>query len=287
MIRSLALLLVASLLTGAAPRVRGGNTDGTGVSNGRVRSVPPTSLAAGAVTPALPTGPIIALRASDLSGSNGDLITSWTNGGTIAAFTQADGVKKPLLKKNASEQAVSFDGVFDLVTSASSAAATGFMHSTGVFDLVVVLRRTAPTTGFERRILGNCEGQQGLALLFSTTEGKYWIIMGNGSGLITNLVTTTASAPMGEPVKLLVRGDGTQVRVSADFSTFEDQAFGAALGTGDAFYDFSVGGSNPSQTTPRTLAADVYMVLLYDRNLSAGELTAVQANIVAEVGSGI
>lgn len=239
--------------------------------------------------PALPAGAIISLQASEISGANMADVSSWDNGGTIADFTQASAIAYPKLLVNSDERAVNFDGVFDLLTSTGSAAATGFVMSTGVFDLILCLRRTNTTVGQERRICGNCEGQAGLFVGFNTdanTDGTFWVILGNGSGLINNY-RTTARAPLGEPYKILIRGDGTQLRVSEDFSTFEDQAFGAALGAGSAFYDFSVGGANPSQTTPRTLEADVFDVFLYDRNLNAAELAAVQANLVAQVGTGI
>lgn len=256
------------------------------ISRNRYRMSPPSGATADAGTPTLPSGAIINLSAASISGVNGALIDTWEDTGTVADFTQATAMAQPQLLTNASEKALSFDGVFDLVTSAGSKVQTGFIHSTGVFDLIVVLRRTNVNNGTERRILGNCEGQEGISVLFNdgADEGKFWVILGNGSGLITNFTPTTVSAPLGQPIKLLVRGTGTSTRVSTDFSTFETQAFLAALGTGDAFYDFSVGGSNPSQTTPKTLAADVYMVLLYNRNLTTNELADVTAVITSQVG---
>lgn len=239
--------------------------------------------------PALPSGPIIALEAADVAGANMADVTTWDNTGTIADFTQAAAISYPKLLVNSAERAVNFDGVFDLLTSAGSAAATGFVMSTGVFDLILCLRRTNTTVGQERRICGNCEGQAGLFVAFNTdanTDGTFWIILSNGVGLLTNY-RSTARAPLGEPYKVLIRGDGTQLRISTNFSTFEDTAFAAALGSGDAFYDWSLGGANPSQTTPKTLEADVYAHYLYNRNLSVSELAAVQARLTAQVGAGI
>lgn len=279
------LLLVA---LSAAPRIRGGNSDPLGV-NGRVRSTQPTSLAAGSPPPTIPTGAIIALHSHQITGINGDKLTTWTNNGTIANFTQATDAAKPLLLKNSNENAVHFDGEFDIMTSTGSAATTGFVMSTGVFDLILSLRRTNSTQGQERRVVGNCEGQAGLFVGLNTeanTEGTFWIILGNGSGLLINY-RTTAFAPLGAPMKILIRGDGSQLRISTNFSTFEDVAFGAGLGAGSAFYDFSVGGANPSQTTPKTFEGDMYEVLLYDRNLSAGELTQVQSYLTYYVATGI
>lgn len=239
--------------------------------------------------PPIPSGAIIALQSGDVSGSNGDTIATWTNNGTIANFTQSAADKKPKLLVNSAERAVNFDGVFDILTSTGSAAATGFVQSTGVFDLILCFRRTSTSMGSERRICGNCEGQAGIAVLLNTslnTEGTLWVILSNGGGLLTNW-RTGVLAPLGEPFKVLIRGDGTKTQISTNFTSFTDNAWGAGLGAGSAFYDFSVGGSNPSQSTPLTFDGDFYDVLLYDRNLSAGELTEVQTYLTAQVGSGI
>lgn len=241
--------------------------------------------AAADVVPPIPSGAIIALTAADISGNNMDAVASWNNTGTIADFEQGVTYAIPKLLKNSAEQAVNFDGVFDLLTSPGSAADTGFVMSTGVFDLVLCLRRNNCITVDSRRVCGNAEGQAGIAVLFNG-DNDVWVLLGNGSGLINNF-TTTITPALGQPMKLLIRGDGTQLRVSTDFSTFEDQAFGAAFGTGSAFYDWSIGGSNPSQTTPKTMEADIFSHYLYDRNLSVAELAAIQANLVAQVGTGI
>ncbi len=240
---------------------------------------------AGISPPTIPTGSVVALHSHRVTGSNGDKISTWANSGTIADFVQATDAYKPMLLKNVNENAISFDGIFDVMTSPGSATETGFVMSTGVFDLVLALRRTNNLTAQERRICGNCEGQAGISVLLNG-DGNLWVILGNGSGLISNFVTTV-NVPLGEPTKILVRGDGTQIRVSTDFSTFEDQAFAAALGSGDAFYDFTVGGSNPSQTTPRTFEGDMYEVILYDRNLSGAELTQMSSYLDRYVADGI
>lgn len=265
--------------------------------DGPVFSCPTASGAAAApALPPLPAGPIVALLANNIDGSNnatladGALIPTWKNLGspTVADFVQATEDKKPSMRKAGGEQAATFDGVFDLMTSPGSKSALSFIHNTGVFDVILVVRRTNNSITNERRLFGGSEGQAGLAVLLLTAasnEGAIWVILGNGAGLLNNFQTTIIT-PLGTPYKVLVRGDGTQVRVSHDFTTFQSQSFAAGLGSGDSFYDYSIGGCNPSQTTPLTFAGEVFNVLVYNRNLSPAELSQVTAFFDAQIGPG-
>jgi len=290
-------LLLLALLASATASTRGERIDARCRSDRRISA---TGLCGESATtpelPPLPTGPIVALLANNIDGSNnttlanGALIPTWKNLGsaTVADFVQATDDQKPSMRKAGEEQASTFDGVFDLMTSPGSKTSLNFIHKTGVFDVILVVRRTNNSVSNERRLFGGCEGQAGLAVLLltpSATEGAIWIILGGGAGLITNFQTTIVT-PLGTPYKVLVRGDGTQTRVSHDFSTFQSQAFAAALGTTDSFYDYSIGAANPSQTTPLTFAGEIFDVLVYDRNLSPAELTQVTTFLDAQIGPG-
>jgi len=241
-----------------------------------------------------PTGALVLLTSDNVDGSDnstlamaGD-VTAWVNEGdaAVADFEVQSVRARPYMKKSRYEKAVAFDGQFSLLRSVGSKTPLGFIHSTGVFDVVLCFRRRNTPSVLERRIFGGAEGQKGLAVLHND-DGKLWVILGNGSTNIANLVCTDTVLPLGRPYKVLIRGTGTQLKVSHDFTTFETQAFGAALGSGDSHYDYCVGACNPSQAPPNLAEGDFQCVAVYDRNLTTDELDDVASELTSLVGSGV
>jgi lysophospholipase L1-like esterase len=222
--------------------------------------------------------------ACDSSLSTGTALASWavSDAGTIVSPFTAAGAAQPRLTKATYE--VSFDGVQNLMTSSGSKSTTKYFHAVArKFDLLISYRVRNTTNTNQRRILGNAEGQKGIVVLL-TEAHKYKIIINNGTSDIVNYTTTTISAPqVGSTGNLLIRGDGTNLLLSTDLTTFpETVAFSNAGATGDAFYDFSLAGGSPTQTYDKVFEGDFRQVVAYDNvNLSAGELTTLRA-FVAE-----
>jgi lysophospholipase L1-like esterase len=179
------------------------------------------------------------------------------------------------------DKSVAFSGVYNqLVSVGSGGAPLRFIHQTGIFDAFVQLRRRNTTNGTERRVFGGSEGQAGLFLglnTYSNTEGTFWIVLGNGSTLMSNYRTTIA-APLGQVYTVLVRGDGTNLKVAtAPFTSFETAVFANAPGGADAGYDYAIGAISTADTVGvQFFEGDVLQTLVYPTNNSGAYLT--QAN---------
>jgi len=248
-----------------------------------------------------PGSPALFLNANNVDGLDNELlvhgadVSAWFAEGSalLADFTPvgADEPTKlranPYMKKSSTEQSVAFDGVFNQLTSIGSASLLNFIHTTGVFDLFLVHRRRAG--GNERRLFG-CSGgsaQKGLQVLQQAgavgTDGNLSVTIGNNAGLIVSF-DTTLQAELGVPTMVLIRGDGTRIRVTKNFYLWQSKTFTGSLATGDAFADYHLGSTGDAMTTPSLFEGDKFIVALYSTNFTLPNLVLWKAAAEAQLG---
>lgn len=248
-----------------------------------------------------PGTPALYLNADNVDGLDNELIahggdvSAWKTEGSagLADFTAvgADEPTKlranPYMKKSATEQSVAFDGVFNQLTSVGSAGLLNFIHTTGVFDLFLVHRRRAG--GNERRLFGcsGGSGQKGIQVLQQMgavgTDGNLQVVIGNNAGLLVT-ATSTLRADLGKPTLILIRGDGTRLRITKNFYYWQNTTFTGSLATGNANGDYCLGSIATSQATPNLFEGDHFIVCAYDTNLSLSNLVAWKAAAEAQLG---
>jgi hypothetical protein len=237
-----------------------------------------------------PTRAVIALDGENIDGENNALLAtgydaySWVNSGSFSTpFTRTTVPATPLMKKLPGASVVSFDGRDDQLSCVGSAAALAFIHTTGVFDIALVLRRMATRSTSAVRVFGT-EGK-GLGVYSTgyvantTIEGGYQFFLSNGSQSLSTLATQKIRAPIGEVSCLFLRGDGASLRATQDFWDWETQDFLAAVDTGSAAFDYAIGctGGNPGSADDFS-CMDVLDFRVWNRNLSKAETDLVQAN---------
>jgi hypothetical protein len=223
--------------------------------------------------------------------SNDQPITSWssapaTSVADFAAVAAAvtDGGQPHAVTSG--ENSVAFTGVYNQVVSPNSGHILNSVNSTGVFDLFLKVRRRNTTINGERRITGDSEGQAGLFVGLNAYnsggpagEGSLWVILGNGSSLLSNYRATT-SLPLGQVTSVLIRGDGSNLKIATPpFSSFaETSAFVASPGGTDAGYDWAVGAINPADVVGQQFfEGDDFEELLY----TGGNLNSTQLSTMA------
>jgi hypothetical protein len=226
---------------------------------------------------------------------HGDSVPSWkTQGdGSVADFTQSVPRWRPVLKKPTTAQgdvaAVSFDGVFNTLLSAGSSSALAFVHQTGVFSLVLALRRRGGTVSNPRRVFGNEIGK-GLILLHDDTDHTEngWFASLTTDGGTTTLHTDLVP-PLGAWSKVLIQGDGVNLSISTDFYSFLSTPITGLPGTGSAGADYSVGCANPTPaaTTAPPCDDDLGVVALYNRVLALDERLTIRADMTAQFGGSL
>lgn len=207
-----------------------------------------------------------------------------------------------MLKVCPQEQAVTFDGVFDVLSSGGSASAGyfDFVHNLFVFTIFALFRRRGGTRANTRSPLGNCQGQAGFNLGFdvppivdvdtSLGESNIKFLVGSGAGLVINY-SSAQTVKVGVPTKLMIGGDGANLYLSKDFYNFEKAAKTGALPGSpvSAFYDLSLGAANPTPATANEPAElDWFRLLVYNRSATSftiAERLSVKQEFDLQIGA--
>lgn len=167
------------------------------------------------------------LVADDISGSDGDVVTSWAlRAGTAAAFEQSTVANKPLLKKAAnginSRNVVRFDGSNDSLSAATGGASLASPW------YVALVAKFSSLTGFQHLI---CWGDD------TTDERRGILKWGSGAPFTTNAITwngkstVSAEADVGSTFVPTVNV-ACFVEVTYDGTTLNIYANGTLVGTG-------------------------------------------------------
>lgn len=238
-------------------------------------SFPPTS------------GLVLHLAAWEPNGSqgagllSGGPMASWKNRGSgVADATQATAANQPTWKAAANRwPAVSFDSISDRFTLPSSAATLKFIHETGVFDMFVCARASKNAYGV---IAGSAfnGGELGFLLERQANPEAYlqlYLFLG-ASGFRSHstygLGTPNRNFEAGVVNKMLFRstGIGAQIQSSSGFVSFTSGGGTLpALPVGNATNDTTVGSYGAAQF----YGGELLDFAIYNRNLSAGELTTM------------
>lgn len=209
--------------------------------------------------------------------TNLDPLATWSSLSAVTDFT--NGTVAGNARINTTEGSASFSGINDFVTSVGGAASFTFMHNTGIFDaLVTVRRRGTSLAGAPRRIFGNAASNKGITV--SNDEAGHFVVnLYNGSSDIAAFTTTTAVAPIGVPTSVLIRGDGTNIKVSTDFVTFADtKAFTGAGPAGGSATDMAVGASGTGETAGvHRYDGDIGQLVVWPAILNASQMLQAKA----------
>ncbi len=234
----------------------------------------------------VPGSPVCQLWGDDVDGlgtnnaslADGSHQALWKNLGSGADATRvaAQNYQPTLLKvANAGHDAIVFDqhnNFFDLPSSATS---LGFIHQTGIFDIVLVFR---PDFDGSVNLLAstNAGADKGFQVLLSVSNVLQLLVMAGSTILF---FTTTLTFTQGVWRILRIRGDGTHAFVSQD---------GGAEQTSSAFGSFAAGnmtrdaqlGQNPAGT-PSNMGALVAFLGIWSTPLSSGDWTTFLAALQA------
>lgn len=221
------------------------------------------------------------LDGDDLDGSgvgnagreSGDLLTSWVNKGAAAPSNAVQawaGLYCPKIARVAinGRSGVCFDANVSSLTLSGSASNLAYAHSTGVFDIYIVLqtRNVGPTYQY---VLGNTDTAsiKGFGLQLSPTGNELGAFLTNGTTSICYLNATSLKLTPGVNNVVRIRANGSLMAASINGGTEVTQAFSGGLGSGVGT-DWWVG-RNPAGTQP-TGAVFAYLAI-YPVELTAGQ----------------
>lgn len=208
---------------------------------------------------------------------SGSFMSTWKNRGSgVADAVQASSAHQPCWKAAENRwPAVQFDSVSDRFDLPGSASTLKFLHETAVFDIFIAVRGAVNKYGV---IFGGAfnGGDRGVLIERSHTEAgaplTFYLFMGaSGYRVLPAGNYFNASLEPGKANKVLFRaaGVGSQVQASNDLETFFSAGAAIpALPVGDATTDAQIGAYGSSHF----LGGEILDILIYNRNLTAGEL---------------
>lgn len=217
---------------------------------------------------------------------SGSYMATWKNRGSgVADAAQAASANQPQWKAHETDFAVQFDSVSDTFSIASSTSTLKFIHETATFDIFLALRGGCSKYSVP---IGNAYGTSDLGFFVerninvSPAPLTFWLMLGGGAYRIfqtATYFTPTPSFDLGVASKILFRcaGVGSRLSASVDFSTFVQTSGTGVSGTiptlptGDATNNTQLGALNGAHY----FGGDFLDVAIYNRNLSAGELTTM------------
>jgi hypothetical protein len=219
---------------------------------------------------------------------SGAYMSAWKNRGSgVADASQATRTHQPQWKAARNRwPAVQFDGVSDRLDIPSSDSTLKFIHETGVFDIFLTLRGGVNKYG---AVIGNSFNVGDLGFYVERVHNvagaplTFYLFLGPGTyrsiATSTYFVPTAPSFEPGRANKLLFRaaGVGSRLQASGDFSLFYSTTGGGAgavlptLSVGNATLVTQVGAAGSNYF----FGGEILDVAIYNRNLSAGELTTM------------
>jgi hypothetical protein len=239
----------------------------------------------GTWTPKSVPGLDLWLLADDLTGNDGDVVTTWTSReGSAYAFTQADNAKRPLLKKGANgingHNVVRFDGSNDLlvypagtISTASEGTVIAVMRYTAALQNNQMLLTSADQAATTRYL--RCQA------FYNTSLGRNIIASQNDNGTEDAVRGSTVLAE-NTPYIIVWKSDGTawSMRINGGDETLT--VLGTGANSGDWFGDTSardnfVIGAQKTTSEQFFLKGDIAELLMYDRGLSLAEIQQIEA----------
>lgn len=226
--------------------------------------------------------------------ANGSFVPNWKNSGQLAGQGDADSAQdgsgdawKPTFEADAlnGRDAVAFDGIADNRAIAGSQQLLSFMHRTGAFHLVVVLRSDA---ALFQAMLANTSTTATKGFLFvREVTGRVTFYLLRGVGGTNNCAFSPAAITLtvGEWCVLEVAGDGASVYMAKNFGAFSSTAYAnLPFSVGDANNRTTIGGSNDGAGIGSPFDGGLALIGLATRQLTTVERAAVQALVLARYG---
>lgn len=297
--RRLGLLVAALAATAALGGVGNGSIGGPGSAVGGGTVTSGSTGAGGSVAAACgdwPSGFAYVFDADDIDGNNtynsayvnGGLVTTWVNdGGGVTGNLSAPTIGssdtyKPYVSTSVlnGKTVVSFD-VNDIRGIASSTTGASFFHETGIFDVILVMRKDITTTFYPLASTGT-SAENGILVGANSTGTFSFLLLRGSSG--TNNLNFTSTFTMGANTWTTVefRGDGTTFRAAKNFGSYETASFtNKPFTAGAAANNLHVGHYPPGAGL---MDGAVAVLLIASSELSAGDRATVQAVIGCRYG---
>lgn len=206
----------------------------------------------------------------------GDLVAGWSPlGGTMYGSQGNAATYDPIRRAPAIRGLTSlgYDGIADYMPIVGSSSGLAFIHQTGNFELLVVFRKdTTLRCGLFSSLVSSTD--KGFDLEFSTT-GALNMILTKGGGVTNGFKTSGTLFSVGQWYAVLVRGDGTNMSLSTDFSTFaagDTVAFSnLPFGTGDATGNTILGSIGPVGSPTFPFDGQIEEVVCYSSAMSTAD----------------
>lgn len=225
------------------------------------------------------------LKADTLSGNDGDAVTTWTKSGGTSGVSPTQGTagNRPLLKKGVNGinnlAVVRFDGTDDYLLGTHDAGSTGW-------TLFVVGRTGAALSSY-----GGLVASGGNAGYDNRTTGIWWhfaygsavdtfgagwagatgaVALGNVTGAAIN--TTFRFRYKYDKVNWSISGPNSGTPADTSFPTATFQTY------------LGAGGTSGGGAVQNAFNGDLGEILIYSRALTAGEITSIDAYLLARWG---
>jgi hypothetical protein len=221
--------------------------------------------------------------------SEAGLITTWDNKGSdpdsASIGLTSNDTYKPTFADAAinGRDAVNLDGVADhrwVPTSTNSAA---FVHETGDFHFVFVMRPDSNPVFSTIAANTNTSADDGFIFWMLAARTVRILIPRGTGGVLAWDYTSTFTFTLGEWAAFEVVGSGgTTLRTAKNFGAFETQALLNSLGTGNAVNNWGIGASPPTADYPFDGAFAV--VLVSDHEFSTEERAQVDSVVGCRYG---
>jgi hypothetical protein len=209
--------------------------------------------------------------------TNGQLVGTLFNYGQYGNLTEATPSQQPTFQTNVrnGNDVLGFDGIADEFHFASTSDLE-FVWATGVFEIVVAFR--VDTSGQNRPLLGNTftGSNRGFMLqAHATGTGRFFITTG---AAVAAVVNTVGSVTPGAWTVLGARGDGTNVDISFDLSSYWSAARTQTYVAGAAVYAPGLFSDRPGSSGTSTDGA-LALVSVWDRELTADERALMRTHL--------
>lgn len=223
------------------------------------------------------SGLIFHFDAGDLSGSDGDAITTLPDRTALQTFTQGTATKRGVLKTGVAKggkKALRFDSTDDVYTSAAAASAWKFLHDgTGcVIHLAVKPTSGTPTGAQEFFSTGGWS---------STNTGISIYRIGSSSNLIVSVCKGVAGQSPIAYTGVAASPINTAIVITLAFSSARGAIWLDDTNVSDAAPSFTPSSSNPSFTAAVGLTSvaypggrDLYEIAIYNQTLSDSQIAA-------------
>jgi hypothetical protein len=226
--------------------------------------------------------------------NDGDYVVTWSNDGgsdpddADIAMTSNDTYKPTFLADAInSHDAVNFDGVADHRQISTSTSSAAFVHETGDFHFIFVMR--PDTFDTFKTIAANTDtsGTDGFIFWLNDAMKIRTLIARESGGTFAFDYTSTFTFTPGAWVTLEIAADSTPpasgtLSVAKNFGTFETQALQNTFGSGNAPNDWVIGAAPASFAYPYDGA--IAAVVVYDHKLTSNERTQADTLVGCRYG---